>query len=142
MKSIYRSQQGKELILELYDSQLTRLGKPYNDFFVDTSFGRTHIIETGAMPGEPLLVFHGGNSLFGGSFGAGIAAKTMCVVPGRIKRSVLYVPSGIKNAPGINSMSMMAPMIMYWMTKKDFWLKKCMLPMAVTEDNITQDISA
>lgn len=94
------------------------------------------------MPGEPLLVFHGGNSLFGGSFGAGIAAKTMCVVPGRIKRSVLYVPSGIKNAPGINSMSMMAPMIMYWMTKKDFWLKKCMLPMAVTEDNITQDISA
>ena len=63
MKSIYRSQQGKELILELYDSQLTRLGKPYNDIFVDTSFGRTHIIETGAMSGAPLLVFHGGNGI-------------------------------------------------------------------------------
>ena len=37
-------------------------------------------------------------------------------------------------------MSMMFPMIMYWITHKDNWLKKCMLPMAVTEENITHDI--
>ncbi|MDO4305068.1 MAG: alpha/beta hydrolase, partial [Bacillota bacterium] len=53
---------------------------------------------------------------------------------------VLYVPAGIKNAPAINSMSMMFPMIMYWITHKDKWLKKCMLPMAVTEENIADDI--
>ena len=35
---------------------------------------------------------------------------------------------------------MMFPMIMYWITKKDKWMKKCILPMAVTEDNITDDI--
>lgn len=77
---------------------------------------------------------------FGGSFGAGILAKTMCAAPEKIKRAVLYVPSGIKNAPAINSINMMFPMIMYWITHEDKWLRKCMLPMAVTEEDITDDI--
>ena len=197
--TIYRTIDGKAKIMELYDKQLDRLKSPYSDKWVSTSFGRTHLIETGNLSGIPLLVFHGGNATtaynllfcdflmndfhifavdtighpgksdevslsargydygkwasevisaigyesiccFGGSFGAGILAKTMCVAPEKIKRTVLYVPSGIKNAPAINSMSMMFPMIMYWITHKDKWLKKCMLPMAVMEENITEDI--
>ena len=197
--SIYKSEKGKQEILELYDNQLQRLEYPYSDIWVSTSFGKTHLIETGNLSGIPLLVFHGGNATtaynllfcdflmkdfhiyavdsighpgksaevslspnnydygkwasevisaisyeniccFGGSFGAGILAKTMCVAPQKVKRAVLYVPSGIKNAPAINSASMMFPMIMYWFTHKDKWLKKCMLPMAVTEENITEDI--
>lgn len=59
---------------------------------------------------------------FGGSFGAGIICKTMCVSPEKVKSAVLCVPSGIKNAPAINSMSMMFPMIMYWITHKYFAL--------------------
>lgn len=199
MKTIYKSEEGKRKILDLYDSQLSRLSNPWKDVYVDTSYGRTHLVETGNFSGEPLLVFHGGNattaynllacdfimedfhiyavdmvghpgksaetslpakgyeygrwvsevidglkfdkiSLFGGSFGAGVIAKTMCVCPDKIKRVVLYVPSGIKNAPAINSASMMLPMIAYWVAGKDKWLKKCMLPMAVTENNITDDI--
>ena len=199
MKTIYKSEKGKGEILKLYDRQLSRLEKPWKDVYVETTFGRTHIIETGVLSGEPLLVFHGGNattaynllacdfimndfhiyavdmvghpgksaetslpaegyaygrwagevidglgydriSLFGGSFGAGVIAKTMCVSPEKVKRVVLYVPSGIKNAPAIKSASMMLPMIAYWVTGKDRWLKKCMLPMAITEDNITDDI--
>ena len=199
MRTIYKSERGKEEILNLYDSQLSRLTIPWKDIYVDTSFGKTHIIETGNMQGEPLLFFHGGNStsaytlltldfimndfhiyavdtighpgksaemslspksydygkwageligklgyeymcLFGGSFGAGIIAKTMCVVPDKVKRVVLYVPSGIKNAPAMNSSKMMMPMIMYWITGKDKWLKKVFLPLAITEDNITEDI--
>ena len=199
MKTIYKSEQGKKEIINLYDNQLSRLKTPWKDIYVDTSYGRTHIVETGDLAGEPLLVFHGGNattaynllacdfimndfhiyavdmvghpgksaetslpakgydygkwvseiidglkydkiSLFGGSFGAGVIAKTMCVCPDKIKRVVLYVPSGIKNAPAIKSASMMLPMIVYWVTGKDKWLKKCMLPMAITEDNITDDI--
>ena len=199
MKTIYKSEEGKRRILDLYDSQLSRLASPWNDVYIDTLFGKTHIIETGNLSGEPLLVFHGGNattaynllacdfimndfhiyavdmvghpgksaetslsakgydygkwvsevidglkydkiSLFGGSFGAGVIAKTMCVCPEKIKRVVLYVPSGIKNAPAIKSASMMLPMIAYWITGKDKWLKKCMLPMAITEDSITDDI--
>ena len=197
--SIYKSQKGKEEILALYDEQLKRLETAYKDLWVSTSFGKTHLIETGNLEGIPLLVFHGGNATtaynllfcnflmkdfhiyavdsighpgksaevslspnnynygkwagdmiealgydssccFGGSFGAGILAMTMCVAPDKVKRAVLYVPSGIKNAPAINSMSMMFPMIMYWITHQDKWLKKCMLPMAVTEENITEDI--
>ena len=185
--------------MRLYDSQLSRLDKPWKDVYVETSFGTTHIVETGDLSGEPLLVFHGGNattaynllacgfimddfhiyavdmvghpgksaetslpargcdygrwagevidslhydqiSLFGGSFGAGVIAETMCICPDKVKRAVLYVPAGIKNAPAINSAAMMLPMIAYWITGKDKWLKKCMLPMAITEDMITDDI--
>ena len=199
MKTIYKSETGKKRILELYDQQLKRLTVPYRDVSIQTSYGRTHLIETGSLKGEPLLVFHGGNattaynllacdflfsdfhiyavdtighpgkstenslsafgygygrwagevidalgyekiSLFGGSFGAGIIAKTMCEVPEKIKKVVLYVPAGIRNAPAIKSANMMFPMILYWITKKDRWLRKCMLPMAITEENITDDI--
>ena len=198
-KTIYKTKKGKEEILNLYDSQLSRLTTPWKDVYLDTSFGKTHIIETGNLTGKPLLVFHGGNattaynllacdfiihdfhiyavdmighpgksaetslpangyeygkwvgevidalkydqiSLFGGSFGAGVIAKAMCVCPDKVKRVVLYVPSGIKNAPTIKSVSMILPMTAYWITGKDKWLKKCMLPMAITEDNITKDI--
>ncbi|MDD5935920.1 MAG: alpha/beta fold hydrolase [Clostridiales bacterium] len=199
MKTIYKSKQGKDKILQLYDQQLERLSVPYNDVFVSTSFGITHLIETGNPKGKPLLVFHGGNATtaynllfcdfllkdfhiygvdtighpgksaevslsartydygkwaseviaslgyrkiacFGGSFGSGILAKLMCVAPERVENVVLYVPSGIHNAPAINSISMGFPMMMYWITNKETWLKKCILPMAVTEDNITNDI--
>ena len=199
MRTIYKSTAGKKKIIELYDEQLNRLNVSYKDVYIQTSFGTTHIIETGSLEKEPLLVFHGGNAttaynllacdfllndfhiyavdtighpgksaetclsafgykygrwageiidklgfesmdLFGGSFGAGIIAKTMCEVPDKVRRVVLYVPSGIKNAPSIKSVSMMLPMIMYWITKKDKWLKKCILPMAISEENITDDI--
>ncbi len=199
MKSIYKTEEGKKQILALYDEQLGRINSRYNDVWIDTSLGKTHIVETGNLNGEPLLVFHGGNatsaynllffsfmfadyhiyaadiighpgksaetclpargydygkwagevidglgysriSCCAGSFGAGVLAKTMCVAPEKIKKAVLYVPSGIKNAPAVNSVSMMFPMIMYWLTRKDEWLRKTMLPMAVTESNITEDI--
>ena len=196
---IYKSEEGKEGILNLYDKQLSRLRVSYYDKYVYTSFGNTHLIETGNPQGIPLLVFHGGNATtaynllfcdflmegfhiyavdtighpgksaevclsprnydygkwagevisaigyksiccFAGSFGAGILAKTMCVAPEKVKRAVLYVPSGIKNAPVINSISMMFPMIMYWTTHNEKWLRKCILPMAIFEDNIDEDI--
>ena len=41
MKTIYRSEQGKEAIINLYDSQLSRLKQPWKDVYVDTTFGKT-----------------------------------------------------------------------------------------------------
>lgn len=199
MKTIYRSEEGKNRILALYDRQLSRLSVPWCDVYVQTSFGKTHVVETGNLQGEPLLVFHGGNAttaynllacgfllgefhiygvdiighpgksaetslsakgyaygrwageviaglgydrmrLFGGSFGGGIVAKAMCEVPDRVKKALLYIPSGIRNAPAIRSASMMIPMILYWTTHNEKWLKQCFMPMAITEDNITDDI--
>ena len=149
MKSIYKSEKGKKEILDLYDAQLSRIACPYQDIYVDTSFGKTHLIETGDRQKDPLLVFHGGNAttaynllacdflfrdfhiyavdiighpgksaetslsasgydygiwagevidalgfdrirLFGGSFGGGIIAKTMCAVPDKVEKETNY----------------------------------------------------
>lgn len=199
MKTIYNSDEGKQKILALYDAQMKRLPIPYHDICLETTYGKTHLIETGNLEGIPLLLFHGGNATtaynllacdflfadfhiyavdtighpgksaenslspntydygnwagqvieklgyktircFGGSFGAGVIAKTMCVAPQMMEKVVLYVPAAIKNAPAYKSMSMMCPMIAYWITHKDKWLKKAILPMAVQEENINDDI--
>ncbi len=60
--SIYRSQLSKSLVINLYNAQIAKLDIPYQDIFVETSFGRTHVVEIGNPEGKPLLVFHGGNS--------------------------------------------------------------------------------
>lgn len=60
--SIYKTQNGREKSLELYDRQLLKTGKPFSDIYVKTSFGKTHIVEMGNSNETPLLVFHGGNS--------------------------------------------------------------------------------
>ena len=198
MGTIYKRADSKAKVLALYDQQIEKLDMPYNDIYIDTIYGATHLIETGNTDGKPLLLFHGGNSTtaynlltskfllkdfhiyavdtighpgksaevslpaknydygkwaasviealgyneiacFGTSFGAGILAKTMCVSPEKIEKAVLLVPSGIKNAPAYKSMSMMFPMIMYWITGHEKWLTKCILPMAIREDNIDED---
>lgn len=60
--SIYKTKSGREKSLELYDKQLLKLGKSFSDIYVQTSFGKTHIVEIGNSNETPLLVFHGGNS--------------------------------------------------------------------------------
>ena len=47
---------------ELYDRQLEELGAEYDDLYVDTRFGTTHVVRLGNPDGRPLLLFHGGNS--------------------------------------------------------------------------------
>ncbi|MFA9466289.1 MAG: alpha/beta fold hydrolase [Velocimicrobium sp.] len=199
MKSIYRSEKGRNEIFNLYDSQLKKLTIKYTDLYVNTSFGKTHLIETGNFEGKPLLVFHGGNATtaynllfcdfllkdfhiyavdtighpgksaeislssknqdygkwasevitgigyskiacFGGSFGAGILVKAMCVSPQLVERSALLVPAAIANAPAYKSMNMMFPLIMYWITHKRNWFIKCILPMSINEETISDDI--
>lgn len=61
MATIYKSEKGREAVLSLYDKQLQRLPVPYRDINIDTSFGKTHLIETGNLSGILLLAFHGGN---------------------------------------------------------------------------------
>ncbi len=62
MKSIYRNRKAKAVVLALYDRQLAELQIPYQDLYVKTAFGKTHLIECGNFSGKPLLVFHGGNA--------------------------------------------------------------------------------
>lgn len=77
---------------------------------------------------------------FSGSFGAGIIAKTMCICPEKVRSAVLYIPSAINNAPAAASIRMLLPMILFRITGRSKWLKRCLLPLALTEDNITKDV--
>jgi pimeloyl-ACP methyl ester carboxylesterase len=51
MKTIYRSEKGKEEILSLYDAQLARLGRPYKDIYVETSFGNSKCLAPALVMG-------------------------------------------------------------------------------------------
>lgn len=196
--AIYKSQKGREKSLELYDKQLLKLGKEYSDIYIKTSFGKTHIVETGNRTGNPLLVFHGGNSTsaynllvcrflledfhvyavdiighpgksdevslnhrgydygkwasevidglgydkiacFGGSFGGGVLAKLICVAPEKVKKAVLVVPAGINNAFPISSIKMMIPLLQYCITKKEKYLIKTALYMALKKEVLDDD---
>ncbi len=62
MKGIYKTKEGEQLIHDLYDRQVNRLGIECTDIYADTRFGQTHILQTGNPNGKPILLFHGGNS--------------------------------------------------------------------------------
>ncbi len=62
MKTIYKTKESLKATIELYDMQLSKLDCDYKDIYINTSFGKTHLIEIGNFTGIPLLVFHGGNS--------------------------------------------------------------------------------
>ncbi len=196
-QTIYRYPDSRNIVLALYDMQLEKLGTPFHDIFVDTRFGKAHVVETGNLARRPLLLLHGGNAttaynllsfrfLFedfhiyaadiaghpgksdeaslspqnddygfwlsdvisalgfkcmcccAGSFGAGVLAKAIRVAPEKIEKAVLIVPSGIRNAIA-GSMKMIPPLVLYRATRKEAYLVKCILPMALTEDNIDAD---
>ncbi|MHA1966199.1 MAG: alpha/beta fold hydrolase [Candidatus Hodarchaeales archaeon] len=61
-KSLYRSPEGKRIILELYDKALELLGIEYESKFVSTRFGPTHVLIAGPKEAKPLIALHGGNS--------------------------------------------------------------------------------
>lgn len=60
--SIYKSSSGRMKSINLYDEQIKKLAVEFTDIYIETTFGKTHLIETGNKHGRPLLVFHGGNS--------------------------------------------------------------------------------
>ncbi|MGY5865877.1 MAG: alpha/beta hydrolase [Candidatus Thorarchaeota archaeon] len=61
--SIYKSEQGKKEVLQLYDKLLAEITIPLQRLRIDTRFGETHVIKLGNHDGPPLFTFHGGNSL-------------------------------------------------------------------------------
>ena len=199
--SIYRSQLSKSLVINLYNAQIAKLDIPYKDIFVETSFGRTHVVEIGNLEGKPLLVFHGGNSTtaynllacrflldtfhiyavdiighpgksaenilmpfgyhygrwagevisalgyekiccLGGSFGGGVLTKLMCIAPSKVERAVLLVPAGIDNALPTETARMMVPLIRYYLTKDEKYVKETAMYMALSDKVLTKDFMA
>ncbi|WP_117885304.1 alpha/beta fold hydrolase [Aureibaculum luteum] len=61
MKSLFKSEQGKSEILNLYDEKLEALNIKHNYISIDTTYGHTHIIVSGAPSNVPIIIIHGSN---------------------------------------------------------------------------------
>jgi pimeloyl-ACP methyl ester carboxylesterase len=62
MKSIYKTQEDKSILLSLYHKKLSAFKGFTNSLFIDTRFGKTHVLQSGKKDGQPLIVFHGINA--------------------------------------------------------------------------------
>ncbi|WRP08777.1 alpha/beta hydrolase [Rossellomorea aquimaris] len=60
--SIYKSE-GKTLITQHYDQYLKSFNFDVEQVYVDTSYGKTHILVAGPPEGKPVFVFQGGNCI-------------------------------------------------------------------------------
>ena len=61
MTTLFNSVQAKREILQLYDAKLDSLTIDYEYLEVDTTFGKTNIIATGAPENPPIIIVHGSN---------------------------------------------------------------------------------
>lgn len=61
MSSLFKSASGKNEILSLYDKKLSELNIDYQYQTIDSSYGKTNIIVTGASSNPPLIIIHGSN---------------------------------------------------------------------------------
>ena len=61
-RKVYKTEEGKQASISLYEEQLRLLDTPYSDIYIDTDFGKTHLIETGKTTGKPLLVMGSGRA--------------------------------------------------------------------------------
>jgi len=61
-KAVYKNSKSQKIMLDLYDKQALALNIEFEDIYVDTRFGKTHLLKTGNLKGKPILLFHGGNS--------------------------------------------------------------------------------
>ena len=57
--SVYRSPRSRDQLLEYYDRVLGNWPIPYEEQFVETKSGKTHILLCGKESAGPLLLFHG-----------------------------------------------------------------------------------
>jgi len=62
MKKVYKSKDSEKTMINLYDNQLARLNIEFEDMYVETRFGLSHVIKAGNKEGKPVVLFHGGNS--------------------------------------------------------------------------------
>lgn len=61
-KSLYKTPETKQILMNLYDSKMDSLGLSYQDLYVDTFAGKTHVIKTGDDSKPPIVLLHGINA--------------------------------------------------------------------------------
>jgi pimeloyl-ACP methyl ester carboxylesterase len=58
MTSIYASPEVEAQFMEIYDEKMAEWPVPYEDVFVDTQYGRIHVIVSGPEDAPPMLLLH------------------------------------------------------------------------------------
>lgn len=100
MKSIYKSQAGRDQVLAAYDDATDRLQAPIQEHrTVETRFGDTHVLVAGPKDAAPVISFHGGNSF---------NAETLAWVPDVIAQFRVYAPDTIGH-PGRSAETRLSP---------------------------------
>lgn len=61
MESLFKSEEGKRNIIDLYNQKLKTLNIAYTEHDVPTKFGETHVIECGNTTKPPIFIIHGSN---------------------------------------------------------------------------------
>jgi pimeloyl-ACP methyl ester carboxylesterase len=56
--SVFRSIEGKAKYFDAYDAVLEQWSVPYQELWINTSLGDTHVIASGNLQAPPLLLFH------------------------------------------------------------------------------------
>lgn len=56
--SIYNSPEIEARLMEIYDEKMAEWPVPYEDVFLDTQYGRVHVIVSGAEEAPPMLLLH------------------------------------------------------------------------------------
>ncbi|SFB24108.1 MULTISPECIES: alpha/beta fold hydrolase [unclassified Bacillus (in: firmicutes)] len=60
---IYKNEHGKKEILNSYEEYLPSLDVPIEREYVDTQYGKTHVLILGPKDAKPLFIFQGGNCI-------------------------------------------------------------------------------
>lgn len=61
--SIYKSEEGQKKIAKHYENYLKSMEADIERLYIDTSFGKTHMLVAGPVDGKPLFVLQGGNCI-------------------------------------------------------------------------------
>jgi len=83
--SIYRSQDARDRLLEIYEERLRDWPIPFEEIDVDTSYGTVHVVASGPQDGEPVLLLHA-SELSATSWGE-ISRRSPAIEPTRLTTS-------------------------------------------------------
>ncbi|MFC3745176.1 alpha/beta fold hydrolase [Paenibacillus sp. GCM10012306] len=61
-QSLYKTEAGKAAVLDIYHQLLAKLTVPYEEMYLNTPHGKTHVIASGAESSPPLILLHGSGS--------------------------------------------------------------------------------
>ncbi|MBS4172241.1 alpha/beta hydrolase [Bacillus sp. FJAT-49736] len=62
-RTIYKSAEGKTYITQHYENYIQSLIFDVERVYVDTSYGKTHVLVSGPQEGKPIFIFQGGNCI-------------------------------------------------------------------------------